>query len=81
MISQEGYTPVHFAVKKDIPVRLIFKQFGEVGCGNELWIEWGAEQPGHLLLHPKAINRYSSLRLNEPVNFRFTARTISIRES
>ena len=50
VISQEGYTPVHFAVKKDIPVRLVFKQLGEVGCGNELWIEWGTEQPGHLTL-------------------------------
>ena len=50
VVSQEGYTPVHFSVKKDIPVRLTFKQLGDVGCGNELYIEWGAQMPGHLLL-------------------------------
>ena len=35
VVSPGGYNPVHFAVKKDLPVRLIFTQLGDVGCGNE----------------------------------------------
>jgi hypothetical protein len=53
VISSSGYTPVHFSVKKDIPVRLVFRQLGEVGCGNELHIQWGEGQTGFLsLLNP-----------------------------
>jgi hypothetical protein len=33
VIASSGYTPVHFSVKKDLPVRVIFKQIGQVGCG------------------------------------------------
>ena len=50
VVSSSGYTPVHFAVKRDIPVRLVFRQLGYVGCGNELFIQWGSRQQGHLLL-------------------------------
>ena len=53
VISPSGYTPVHFSVKKDIPVRLVFRQLGEVGCGNELHVQWGDDQTGFLsLLNP-----------------------------
>lgn len=41
VVTPEGYTPVHFSVKKGIPVRLIFRQLGQVGCGNELIFQWG----------------------------------------
>jgi hypothetical protein len=41
VVSAEGYTPVHFAVKKGVPVRLIFKQLGQVVSGNELVFTWG----------------------------------------
>jgi hypothetical protein len=50
VVSPSGYTPLHFSVKKDIPVRLVFRQLGEVGCGNELYIEWGEQRSGSLLL-------------------------------
>jgi hypothetical protein len=36
IITPGGYSPLRFAVKKDLPVRLIFRQLGQVGCGNEL---------------------------------------------
>jgi hypothetical protein len=36
VITPGGYTPLRFAVKKGVPVRLIFRQLGQVGCGNEL---------------------------------------------
>lgn len=50
VVTPQGYNPVHFAVRKDIPVRLIFRQLGEVGCGNELYIQYGSQQPGYLFL-------------------------------
>ncbi len=36
IVTPGGYSPLRFAVKKDVPVRLIFRQLGQVGCGNEL---------------------------------------------
>ena len=50
VVTPQGYNPVHFSVKKDIPVKLIFRQLGEVGCGNELYIQYGSEKPGYLIL-------------------------------
>lgn len=50
IVSPQGYSPVHFAVKRDVPVRLIFRQLGQVGCGNELIFQWGARKSETLLL-------------------------------
>jgi hypothetical protein len=36
IVTPGGYSPLRFAVKKDVPVRLTFRQLGQVGCGNEL---------------------------------------------
>ena len=36
IITPGGYSPLRFAVKKGVPVRLTFRQLGQVGCGNEL---------------------------------------------
>ena len=36
VVTPGGYTPLRFAVKRDVPVRLHFRQLGQVGCGNEL---------------------------------------------
>jgi hypothetical protein len=36
VVTPGGYSPLRFAVKKDVPVRILFRQLGEVGCGNEL---------------------------------------------
>jgi hypothetical protein len=36
VVTPGGYSPLRFAVKKGVPVRLIFRMLGEVGCGNEL---------------------------------------------
>ncbi len=35
-ITPGGYSPIRFAVKKDIPARIVFRQLGQVGCGNVL---------------------------------------------
>jgi hypothetical protein len=36
VVTPGGYSPLRFSVKKGLLVRLIFKQLGDVGCGNEL---------------------------------------------
>jgi hypothetical protein len=36
VVTPGGYTPLRFSVKKGVPVRMTFRQLGEVGCGNEL---------------------------------------------
>lgn len=41
VVTPQGYNPVHFSVKRGIPVRLIFRQYGQVSCGNELIFTWG----------------------------------------
>lgn len=50
VVSPQGYSPVHFAVKKDVPVRLIFRQLGEVGCGNELILTLETRKTAKLIL-------------------------------
>jgi len=35
-ITPGGYSPIRFAVKKGIPVRINFRALGQVGCGNTL---------------------------------------------
>jgi hypothetical protein len=35
-ITPGGYSPMRFAVKKDIPVKINFRALGEVGCGDTL---------------------------------------------
>jgi len=36
IVTPGGYSPLRFSVKVGVPVRLSFRQLGEVGCGNEL---------------------------------------------
>jgi hypothetical protein len=42
VVTPGGYSPLRFAVKKGVPVRLIFRMLGQVGCGNELNFPVGA---------------------------------------
>ncbi len=36
IVTPGGYSPLRFSVQKGVPVRLTFRQLGQVGCGNEL---------------------------------------------
>jgi hypothetical protein len=36
IVTPGGYSPLRFAVTAGVPVRLTFRQLGQVGCGNEL---------------------------------------------
>jgi hypothetical protein len=50
VVTPGGYSPIRFAVKVGVPVRLIFKQLGEVGCGNELIFPADPSSPASLTL-------------------------------
>lgn len=41
IVTPGGYSPLRFAVKKDLPVQINFRQLGNVGCGNELTLPYG----------------------------------------
>lgn len=50
VVTPGGYSPLRFSVKKGVPVRLIFRQLGEVGCGNELIFPSDPTSPASLAL-------------------------------
>jgi hypothetical protein len=71
VVSPQGYTPVHFAVKKDLPVRLIFRQLGEVGCGNELIFQWGRRENATLILDSPSDQEIVEFTPSQAGEFRF----------
>ena len=71
VVSPEGYTPVHFAVKKDVPVRLIFRQLGQVGCGNELIFQWEKRNVTTLVLESEADKQVLEFTPGEAGEFPF----------
>jgi hypothetical protein len=50
IVTPGGYSPLRFAVKVGVPVRLTFRQLGEVGCGNELIFPADPANPAALFL-------------------------------
>jgi hypothetical protein len=40
VVTPNGYSPEHFSVQKGIPVKLTFRQIGQVGCGDQLIVQW-----------------------------------------
>jgi hypothetical protein len=71
VVSSSGYTPVHFSVKAGIPVHLIFRQLGNVGCGNELLIQWGPGQQGRLVLSSPTDKQVLEFTPQAPGDFGF----------
>jgi hypothetical protein len=50
VVTPGGYSPLRFAVKKDVPVKLTFRQLGQVGCGNELIFPADPQNPSSVQL-------------------------------
>jgi hypothetical protein len=71
IVSPQGYSPVHFAVKKDVPVRLIFRQLGQVGCGNELSLQWGTRKSETLFLEYESDKKVLEFTPRETGEFPF----------
>jgi hypothetical protein len=71
VVAPDGYSPVHFSVQKGQPARLIFRQLGQVGCGNELIVTWGAGQSATLLLASPSDQQTLEFTPEEAGEFRF----------
>lgn len=50
VVTPGGYSPLRFAVRKGVPVRMTFRQLGQVGCGNELIFPANPSSPSSLQL-------------------------------
>ena len=71
VVTPEGYLPPHFAVSNGVPVRLIFRQLGDVGCGDELIFTWGKEQSADLKLDSAGDTQELSFTPNQTGDFPF----------
>ena len=72
VVSRSGYTPVHFAVKPGIPVRVIFRQLGYVPGGNELSVRWGSREGTYLVLDSPADKKVFEFTPEEPGDYRYS---------
>jgi hypothetical protein len=62
VVTPGGYSPLRFAVRQGVPVRLLFRQLGQVGCGNELIFPANPESPSSLTLaseHDKQVLEFT----------------------
>ena len=50
VVTPGGYDPLRFSVKVEMPVRMTFRQLGQVGCGNELLFPSNPLSPAALRL-------------------------------
>jgi len=50
VVTPGGYSPLRFSVKQGVPVKLTFRQLGQVGCGNELIFPADPVNPSSLRL-------------------------------
>ncbi|OGO31772.1 MAG: hypothetical protein A2136_03640 [Chloroflexi bacterium RBG_16_54_11] len=71
VVTPNGYSPEHFAVKKDVPVNLTFRQVGQVGCGNELIFQWGEDKSATLYLATPGDSQTLEFTPAETSEFRF----------
>ena len=71
VVLPEGYNPAHFSVKKGVPVHLIFRQLGQVGCGDELIFTWGNGKSADLKLASTADKQELLFTPDETGDFQF----------
>jgi hypothetical protein len=45
VVTPGGYSPLRFSVKAGVPVKITFRQLGQVGCGNELSFPTNPDSP------------------------------------
>jgi hypothetical protein len=71
VVSRSGYTPVHFAVKAGVPVRVVFRQLGYVPGGNILLMRWGEQDAKYLELASLTDKQVLEFTPQEPGDFTF----------
>jgi hypothetical protein len=72
VVSRSGYTPVHFAVKAGVPVRLTFQQLGYVPGGNELNVRWGPQDITYIMLSSITDKKVLEFTPRLPGDYRFS---------
>ncbi len=68
VVTPGGYSPLRFAVKKGVPVRLTFRKLGEVGCGDTLIFPGDPDNPTALSLdatHDKQVLEFTPQQTGE----------------
>ena len=71
MVTPNGYSPEHFSVQKGIPVKLTFRQIGQVGCGNEMIFQWDDGKSATLTLASSSDIQTLEFTPGEAGDFRF----------
>jgi hypothetical protein len=71
VVTPGGYSPLRIAVKKDVPVRLNFKQLGQVGCGNEMIFPADPKNPTALRLARSFDKKVLDFTPRTPGDFQF----------
>ncbi|MGE5140670.1 MAG: cupredoxin domain-containing protein, partial [Rudaea sp.] len=71
VVTPGGYSPIRFAVKKGIPVRITFKQLGPVGCGNDLTLPTDGENAISLHLESEADKDVAEFTPQQAGDFKF----------
>jgi hypothetical protein len=71
VVTPQGYSPSHFVVKRNVPVRVIFRQLGQVGCGDELIFAWGTSQSTQVKLTSADDSQVIEFTPTQKGDFRF----------
>jgi hypothetical protein len=71
IVTPGGYSPLRFSVQKDVPVKLIFRQLGRVGCGNELNLNYGPNLSVGLRLHDPSESAVAEFTPQQAGEFQF----------
>jgi hypothetical protein len=71
IVTPGGYSPLRFAVQKGVPVRITFRQLGEVGCGNELNFPTGSGGQAALTLSSPSDKQVLEFTPQETGQFEF----------
>ncbi len=72
VVTPGGYSPVRFSVRQGIPVRLIFRQLGQVGCGNVLIFPTDPENTTALTLESASDKKILEFTPSVVGDFHFT---------
>jgi hypothetical protein len=71
IVTPGGYSPLRFSVQAGVPVRLTFRQLGEVGCGNELILPTADGQTTSLLLESPSDTKVAEFTPTQAGEYQF----------
>jgi hypothetical protein len=71
VVTPGGYDPLRFQVKKDVPVKMTFRQLGRVGCGNELIFPTNSTEIASAHLENMGDSQLIEFTPDEPGEFQF----------